>query len=82
MRQVSRIIPPLLCFVAGYLDSCTFLALFGLFVSQVTGSLLYWLGRCPPLSCLPLTLSNVPFGNKADIRLCASMRVAAFQTDP
>jgi uncharacterized membrane protein YoaK (UPF0700 family) len=39
MRQVSRIIPPLLCFVAGYVDSCTFLALFGLFVAQVTGSL-------------------------------------------
>jgi uncharacterized membrane protein YoaK (UPF0700 family) len=39
MRQVSsRIIPPLLCFVAGYVDSCTFLALFGLFVAQVTGS--------------------------------------------
>jgi uncharacterized membrane protein YoaK (UPF0700 family) len=28
----------LLSFVAGYLDSCTFLALFGLFVAQVTGS--------------------------------------------
>jgi len=39
MRQVSRIIPPLLCFVAGYVDSCTFLALFGFFVAQVTGSL-------------------------------------------
>jgi hypothetical protein len=39
MRQVLRIIPPLLCFVAGYVDSCTFVALFGLFVAQVTGSL-------------------------------------------
>jgi uncharacterized membrane protein YoaK (UPF0700 family) len=28
----------LLSFVAGYIDSCTFLALFGLFVAQVTGS--------------------------------------------
>jgi uncharacterized membrane protein YoaK (UPF0700 family) len=36
---VSKIIPPLLCFVAGYVDSCMFLALFGLFVAQVTGSL-------------------------------------------
>jgi uncharacterized membrane protein YoaK (UPF0700 family) len=38
MRQMSRIGPPLLSFVAGYVDSCTFLALFGLFVAQVTGS--------------------------------------------
>jgi uncharacterized membrane protein YoaK (UPF0700 family) len=28
----------ILSFVAGYVDSCTFLALFGLFVAQVTGS--------------------------------------------
>jgi uncharacterized membrane protein YoaK (UPF0700 family) len=28
----------LLSFVAGYVDSCTFLALFGVFVAQVTGS--------------------------------------------
>lgn len=33
-----KIIPPLLGFVAGYVDSCTFLALFGFFVAQVTGS--------------------------------------------
>jgi uncharacterized membrane protein YoaK (UPF0700 family) len=31
-------VPPLLGFVAGYVDSCTVLALFGLFVAQVTGS--------------------------------------------
>src|SRR3982074_862243 len=30
--------PVLLSFLAGYTDSCTFLALFGLFVAQVTGS--------------------------------------------
>jgi uncharacterized membrane protein YoaK (UPF0700 family) len=32
------IVPPLLSFTAGFIDSFTFLALFGLFVAQVTGS--------------------------------------------
>jgi uncharacterized membrane protein YoaK (UPF0700 family) len=36
--QVPRIVPALLSFTAGYVDSCTFLALFGLYVAQVTGS--------------------------------------------
>src|SRR5882757_8718586 len=36
--DVPRAVPPLLSIVAGYVDSCTFLALFGLFVAQVTGS--------------------------------------------
>jgi uncharacterized membrane protein YoaK (UPF0700 family) len=31
-------LPVWLSFLAGYVDSCTFLALFGLFVAQVTGS--------------------------------------------
>src|SRR5215475_5800387 len=31
-------VPTLLSFLAGYVDSCTFLGLFGLFVAQVTGS--------------------------------------------
>jgi uncharacterized membrane protein YoaK (UPF0700 family) len=35
---VPRIVPPLLSFTAGYVDACTFLALFGLYVAQVTGS--------------------------------------------
>jgi len=34
-----RIVPVLLSVVAGCVDSCTFLGLFGLFVAQVTGSL-------------------------------------------
>jgi uncharacterized membrane protein YoaK (UPF0700 family) len=34
----GRILLFLLSFVAGYVDACTFLALFGLFVAQVTGS--------------------------------------------
>src|SRR5499426_3583562 len=35
---VPRIIPPLLSLTAGFVDSFTVLALFGLFVAQVTGS--------------------------------------------
>jgi uncharacterized membrane protein YoaK (UPF0700 family) len=33
-----RTVPLVLGFVAGYVDGCTFVALFGLFVAQVTGS--------------------------------------------
>jgi uncharacterized membrane protein YoaK (UPF0700 family) len=35
---MPRLVPALLSFVAGYVDIYTFLALFGLFVAQVTGS--------------------------------------------
>jgi uncharacterized membrane protein YoaK (UPF0700 family) len=35
---VPRVVAALLSVLAGYVDSCTFLALFGLFVAQVTGS--------------------------------------------
>ena len=35
---VPRIVPALLAFTAGFVDACTFLALFGLYVAQVTGS--------------------------------------------
>src|ERR1700755_2210557 len=38
MHPVPRIVPALLSFTAGYVDACTFLALFGLYVAQVTGS--------------------------------------------
>jgi uncharacterized membrane protein YoaK (UPF0700 family) len=35
---IPKPVPVLLSLLAGYVDSCTFLALFGLFVAQVTGS--------------------------------------------
>jgi uncharacterized membrane protein YoaK (UPF0700 family) len=38
MQPVPRIVPALLSFAAGYVDACMFLALFGLYVAQVTGS--------------------------------------------
>jgi uncharacterized membrane protein YoaK (UPF0700 family) len=37
-ETLPRPVPALLSFVAGYVDSCTFLALFGLYVAQLTGS--------------------------------------------
>jgi uncharacterized membrane protein YoaK (UPF0700 family) len=37
-QEIPRPIPILLAGVAGFIDSCTVLALFGLFVAQVTGS--------------------------------------------
>ena len=37
-KSIPKIVPVLLAVLAGYVDSCTFLALFGLFVAQVTGS--------------------------------------------
>jgi uncharacterized membrane protein YoaK (UPF0700 family) len=40
-QAVPPAVPVLLSFVAGYIDSCTFLALFGLFVAQVTGSFVF-----------------------------------------
>jgi uncharacterized membrane protein YoaK (UPF0700 family) len=36
--RIPLAVPTLLSFVAGYVDSCTFLALFGVFVAQATGS--------------------------------------------
>ena len=35
---VPRMLPACLGFVAGFIDACTFFALFHLFVAQVTGS--------------------------------------------
>jgi uncharacterized membrane protein YoaK (UPF0700 family) len=38
VRPLPRLVPVLLSFVAGYVDSFTFLGLFGLFAAQVTGT--------------------------------------------
>jgi uncharacterized membrane protein YoaK (UPF0700 family) len=38
---VPRQIPVVLSVVAGYVDSCTYLGLFGVFVAQVTGSFVF-----------------------------------------
>src|ERR1051325_8696684 len=37
-ETLPRLVPAVLSFIAGYVDSCTFLALFGLYVAQLTGS--------------------------------------------
>ncbi len=37
-EALPPLVPALLSFIAGYVDSCTFLALFGLYVAQLTGS--------------------------------------------
>jgi uncharacterized membrane protein YoaK (UPF0700 family) len=37
-QPVPAVVPPLLSFTAGFVDACTTLALFGMFVAQVTGS--------------------------------------------
>jgi uncharacterized membrane protein YoaK (UPF0700 family) len=37
-QPMPRLVPPLLSFVAGYVDSCTFLGLFGVYIAQMTGS--------------------------------------------
>ncbi len=53
------IVPPLLSFTAGFIDSFTFLALFGLFVAQVTGSYLAPLsGAFRPLPMVALRPRN------------------------
>ena len=37
-ETLPPVVPAMLSFTAGYVDSCTFLALFGLYVAQLTGS--------------------------------------------
>jgi uncharacterized membrane protein YoaK (UPF0700 family) len=37
-RRVVALVPVALCFVAGYVDVCAFIALFGTFVAQITGT--------------------------------------------
>jgi hypothetical protein len=46
-RRLPTIVPPLLSFTAGFIDSFTVLALFGFFVAQVTGSFVLMTGVRP-----------------------------------
>ncbi|TMJ70268.1 MAG: DUF1275 domain-containing protein [Alphaproteobacteria bacterium] len=48
-RRPPTIVPPLLSFTAGFIDSFTVLALFGLFVAQVTGSFVLTAAADPDL---------------------------------
>ena len=71
------IVPPLLSFTAGFIDSFTVLALFGLFVAQVTGSYL------APLSgqFRPLPLAAVPQWKRSFSRpLCFPLVSGRFRT--
>jgi len=47
-QHIPAMIPPLLSFTAGFIDSFTVLALFGLFVAQVTGSFMLSATRSLP----------------------------------
>src|SRR5215831_17541647 len=58
-RRPPALVPPLLSFAAGFIDSFTVLALFGLFVAQVTGSFLAPLsGAFRPLPLIALSRRN------------------------
>jgi uncharacterized membrane protein YoaK (UPF0700 family) len=56
--EPPRAVPILLAAVAGFVDACTFLGLFGLFVAQVTGS--YVLAGTRPVAGWPAVLLAAP----------------------
>jgi uncharacterized membrane protein YoaK (UPF0700 family) len=58
-QGVPAIIPPLLSFTAGFIDSFTVLALFGLFVAQVTRQLC-----AASFSALPVIAARCPVAKK------------------
>jgi hypothetical protein len=58
------VVPPLLSFTAGFIDSFTVLALFGLFVAQVTGSYLAALScTFRPLPAIAAPLQKFPYSS-------------------
>jgi uncharacterized membrane protein YoaK (UPF0700 family) len=58
--RIRRLLPVALGYVAGYVDGCTFIALFGLFVAQVTGSFVAVGGLAAKSPSALLTLLAIP----------------------
>ena len=58
--RLRRLLPVALGYVAGYVDGCTFVALFGLFVAQVTGSFVAVGGLAARSPSALLTLLAIP----------------------
>src|SRR5262249_22114101 len=65
-RRLPTIVPPLLSFTAGFIDSFTVLALFGLFVAQVTGSFVLRATKSlPVVAVVPESRTNSRFAARA-----------------
>jgi uncharacterized membrane protein YoaK (UPF0700 family) len=73
---VSRPIPIVLSIVAGYVDGCTYLGLFGVSVAQLTGSLvLIGAGFVKTVSGAPAKLLAIPFFFLAGVAITVLVHV-------
>ena len=74
------VVPPLLSFTAGFIDSFTVLALFGLFVAQVTGSFVLaaaaMVSRARSRSCSRFRYSCSPPWPPPSLPSCSSVAAA------